>query len=361
MTMATIDADTHVVETERTWDYLDPSDSHFRPIVVTVKDKSGEDKDFWLIEGKLRHAVQVLGRGIQVQGRDMETPGAAAELENVRARVVQMDELGIDMQVLYPTVFLSKMCERAEIEVALCRSYNRWIADVTKDVRDRLTWAAVLPLSVMDEALKELRLAVGQGARAVFMRSMEDDKLICDPYFYPLYEEASKLDVPIGIHIGNSNDMVCDLLSRDGFNGAFTKFRLPTVGSFHTLIMTRIPEMFPKLRIAYLEASAQWVPYALRDLKRRLENRGKHLDPDVMHNYRIYVSCQTDDDLPYILSYTGINNLVIGTDYGHHDQSTEIQGLRNLRNNEEINPEAARRILEDNPQTLYGLITGVRS
>ena len=98
----------------------------------------------------------------------METPGAAAELENVKARVAHMDELGIDMQVLYPTVFLSKMCESPEIEVALCRSYNRWIADVTKDVRDRLTWAAVLPLSVMDEALKELRLAVGQGARAVF-------------------------------------------------------------------------------------------------------------------------------------------------------------------------------------------------
>ena len=285
----------------------------------------------------------------------MATPPEAAELANVTARVTHMDELGIDVQVLYPTVFLSRMCERPEIEVALCRSYNRWVADMTTDARDRLTWAAVLPLSVMDEALKELRWSVGHGARAVFMRSMEDDKLICDPYFYPLFEEASKLDVPIGIHIGNSNEMVCDFLSRDGFGGAFTKFRLQAVGSFHTLIMTKVPEMFPTLRVAYLEASAQWVPYALRDLKRRLANRGNELDPDIMSNYRIYVACQTDDDLPYILNYAGMNNLVIGTDYGHHDQSTEIEGMRNLRSNGEINRNAATRILEDNPRALYGL------
>ena len=35
--MAVIDADTHVIETEHTWDYLDPSEQQFRPIVVTPR------------------------------------------------------------------------------------------------------------------------------------------------------------------------------------------------------------------------------------------------------------------------------------------------------------------------------------
>ena len=33
--MPTIDADAHVIETERTWDYMDEADSKFRPIVVS--------------------------------------------------------------------------------------------------------------------------------------------------------------------------------------------------------------------------------------------------------------------------------------------------------------------------------------
>ena len=29
--MTVIDADTHVIETDHTWDYLDPSEKQFRP------------------------------------------------------------------------------------------------------------------------------------------------------------------------------------------------------------------------------------------------------------------------------------------------------------------------------------------
>jgi hypothetical protein len=44
------------------------------------------------------------------------------------------------------------------------------------------------------------------------------------------------------------------------------------------------------------------------------------------------VSCQTDDDVDYVLKYSGEDNIVIGTDYGHNDQPTEIEALRNLKN-----------------------------
>ena len=37
-----IDADAHVVETERVWDYLDPSDEKYRPTLVpSAKDPLG--------------------------------------------------------------------------------------------------------------------------------------------------------------------------------------------------------------------------------------------------------------------------------------------------------------------------------
>ena len=32
--LRTIDADAHVIETERTWEYIDPSESQYKPIIV---------------------------------------------------------------------------------------------------------------------------------------------------------------------------------------------------------------------------------------------------------------------------------------------------------------------------------------
>jgi len=119
--------------------------------------------------------------------------------------------------------------------------------------------------------------------------------------------------------------------------------------------MSGLPEVFPTLRIGFLEASAQWLPYVLKDLRRRLAAQGRPLPENPLRDYRLYVSCQTDDDVPYVLQYAGEDNIVIGTDYGHSDQSTEIEALRNLRNHGGLEERAYRKITDDNARALYGL------
>ena len=44
-----------------------------------------------------------------------------------------MDEVEVDIQVLFPTIFINQVAERADIDVAICRGFNRWMADITKD------------------------------------------------------------------------------------------------------------------------------------------------------------------------------------------------------------------------------------
>jgi hypothetical protein len=46
---------------------------------------------------------------------------------------------------------------------------------------------------------------------------------------------------------------------------------------------------------------------------------------------------------------------MIGTDYGHHDPSSELNAIRLLREDRRITSEAAKKILETNPKTFYGL------
>jgi predicted TIM-barrel fold metal-dependent hydrolase len=116
-----------------------------------------------------------------------------------------------------------------------------------------------------------------------------------------------------------------------------------------------IPQFFPRLRIRIIEVSAQWIPYAVHDLARRFARRGRSFPNNVLKENRIYVTCQTDDDLDYVLSYAGDDNLVIGTDYGHADNAVEIEALRKLRTEGKVKGQVVDKILQDNPRAFYGL------
>src|ERR1043166_5036659 len=116
-----------------------------------------------------------------------------------------------------------------------------------------------------------------------------------------------------------------------------------------------IPKEFPKVRWGFVEVSAQWVPYVLNDLRDRFRRKGKSLPNDAMVANNMWVACENTDDLPYVLSYTGEDRLMIGTDYGHHDPSTELNAIHLLRNDKRIAPETVKKIIETNPRKFYGL------
>ena len=60
----------------------------------------------------------------------------------------------------------------------------------------RLQWAAVLPWLNPDAAVEELRWAKEHGACGIFKRGFDIDRKVTDPHFFPVYEEASRLDNP---------------------------------------------------------------------------------------------------------------------------------------------------------------------
>jgi predicted TIM-barrel fold metal-dependent hydrolase len=210
----------------------------------------------------------------------------------------------------------------------------------------------VPPLLNMDRVAEELKFGKAHGACGVYLRGLEVDRRLSDPYFYPLCDKASELDLPICVHSANGSITAHDFfLDEPGF----CKFKLAVVGAFHSLVNDGIPERFPKLRIGIIEVSAQWIPYAIHDLARRHARRGKKLSDTVLKDKRVYVTCQTDDDLDYLLGYAGEDNLVIGTDYGHSDNASEIEALRKIRDQGKIPARAIDKILDDNPRALYAL------
>ena len=348
--MPTIDADAHVLETPETWRYLADREERFRPMVVSYRSggathgiQGNVQEQFWVIDDRLLPMQFNVG---------FDTTAEAREMRDIAARLAHMDELEIDVQVLFPTLFLRPCTDKLEIELALARSYNRWLADIWKAGRGRLRWVAVPPLLSMDRVRDELAFARDNGACGIFMRGLECERRLSDPYFYPLYEIAQDLDLAVCLHSGNGSFTVHEFFRDDR---SFMKFKLQVVGACHALLMAGTPAMFPKVRWGFIEVSSQWVPYMLNDVEKRFKMFGRPFSKSILADNRIYVGCETTDDLAYVVGCAGEDQLVIGTDYGHADQATEIEALRRLRGASGLSDRVIDKILRDNPARLYDL------
>jgi aminocarboxymuconate-semialdehyde decarboxylase len=361
-TMKVIDSDAHVIENDHTWDFLEPAEAKYRPKMLV--DPDFPEGHYWEVNGRrgppalrVEATEDVIAQAEQV-GRRIATPRDSRMLKDVGARLAHMDALGIDVQVLHNTLFLYDMTEDPDAEAALTRSWNHWLAETWAVSDDRLPWSCLVPTRLLDEAKIQMRWAKEHGAVALCMRPLEGERLITDPYFYPLMEEAERLDMSIAIHIANGN---ADNVKLYGLRptshraGGFGIFRVPTVAACMYLLLGDISTRFPKLRWGFIEASSQWIPWLHQEAARRIKAAGLEMPDDLFGASNIYVTCQIDEDLPWILKYAGDNCLVLGTDYGHNDPSADIDAMGMLRAREDISAMVKENILTRNPSALFGL------
>jgi uncharacterized protein len=225
----------------------------------------------------------------------------------------------------------------------------------------------VPPLRSIDETVKEMRWGKEHGAVGIFMKGIERDKTLDDPYFFPVYEEASKLDLPICIHTAAGCPAWTNVFTIER-NSSFPHIRLLPLVAFRDLVHNRIPEQFPKVRWGFIEAGASWVPYILDDYWARHDRQsapdmagrkalGLDKRTDLFATSRFFVAYQVQEDLQYLLDKGLEDCLVIGTDYTHADQSADIGMLRAMQDRAargEVNPTVVRKMLDDNPRRLYG-------
>ena len=349
--MGSVDADAHVVESPLTWEHIAEEDSRHTPLILDqswgpeVKGATGRvSTQYWMIGGRVRRRDSNIGSDTTVESR---------EFRDVEARLDHMDELGIDIQVLYPSVFLRPSVNSEDAELALIKAYNRWLAEIHHAAPERLRWVALPPLLSPPEVIREeLTRAKDNGACGVFMRGIEYDRPVGDPMFYPVYEIAQDLDLAVCFHAGNNSPTHHDLFEADT---SFTIFKLSIVGAFHTLVEKDMPGRFPGIRWGFVEVSAQWVPYVAHDLAFRLRRLGRPVPDKLLEAYNMFVACEVTDDIPYILSYAGEGQIMLGTDYGHHDPSTEINAFTLIRRRDDLTPEQITRITDRNARTLYRL------
>jgi predicted TIM-barrel fold metal-dependent hydrolase len=336
----------------------------------------------WVIDGVL--IPKPFGKG----GQAVQTPPVdpqrlssrqwmAIAMIDIDARLEDADAMGVDVQIVYPTLFNVHLTFDPELDVALARAYNRFMAKAWSLGRGRIRWVAVPALHDLGACIRELAWCREHGAVGFLARGIEGERSLAEPYFFPLYEAVGTIDMPMCIHAGQGCPALT-AITNTSIVGSFPGGRLLPVIGFHDLVSNRIPERFPDLRILFVEAGASWVPYLLHYLERHWRRRGKlqapHLGPDLFRDYRIYVTCESDEDLPYLTGFVGEHNLLSGSDYGHHgeqvptlepisfnnrlrggDPSADLAIVGELRARSDVTSDAVRKILVENPRRFYGI------
>ncbi len=355
--MGFIDADAHVDETQETWDYLRPDDALFRPVLLDAPGWNYLGPDIpphplWLIGGNVRLKRY---RDDEITG----TTQATRELMDVPARLRHMDELGFDVQVIYPTTFLHAVTAQPEVELAVHGAYNRWLADKTAGTGGRLRWAYLPSVLSIEKSVAELAWAKEHGACAVFKKGVEYNRRASDPYFFPLYAEAERLDMPICFHQGEGS-LASNVGQTNG--GPFASMAIYNVlAAFNMLTSAGVPELFPRLRFGFIEAGASWVPYEIKVAGMRGQSKKYAYDfkTGFLRHHNYFVTCDTEDDIRMLVEeYGAEDNLMIGTDYGHRDPSHELaahQVITEMGARGELSAEVAHKITSENARRLYGL------
>lgn len=281
---------------------------------------------------------------------------------NLEERLVAMDRQEIDTAVLYPTAGLGiGLIREPAYAAALCRAYNSYIGDYCK-ASPRLKAVANLPIHNAKEAAGELNRAVTKlGLVGGMLAAQAHNKNLGSPEFYPLYAEAERMEVPVAIHAFGGDEPGTEIF--DQFICLHTTGHpFPVLRQLTAMIFGGIPELFPKLKIGYLEIGCGWIPYWLERMDEEWEKRGKVEAPlckkkpsEYLTSDRIYYGCEPEEKMMgYIVNEIGSETLMYASDYPHWDMSWPESAVLVWRR-DDLSPEAKKNILANNARRFYNL------
>ncbi len=360
--MRIIDADGHVSERNIPW--VDLLEEPYRSRAPkTVQDNRGVN--FTMIEGKL--IPKPVGKGCSFVGAPRSrSPQPTTGMTDPIQRLKDMDLEGIDTAVLFGTSpFLSlPFVEDKDLASAITRVYNDWLAGYCQADPRRLKGVALTAIQDPVQAVKELRRAVEElKFVAVATPPISASKKNLDaPDHYPFFAEAERLGVPVCIHVG----------AGDGVPAATERFDHPffthaMAHPFEQMIATLcvviggILERFPRLKFAFMEAGAGWVPYWME----RLDEHYEFLQPTVpwltkppseyMKSGQMFYAFEMDEKtLPFVAGFVGAERLVFATDYNHSD-SKFPHTVKEVMGRKDISEALKTKIMGENAAKLYNL------
>lgn len=265
-----ISGDSHVNE---------PPDLWTKRLPTKYKDRAPhmrrfEQGDAWVLEG----ADDPVNFGLNQCASDPpEKTVAWIKWEDCRpggyipeARIAEMDEDGVDAEILYPTPRVGNSLwwnsSDHEFHLECIRAYNNWLSEEYASINpERLLGLSMVPSIGANFGVEELEralklpgicgLVLGQYPSGGSEISLDDD---------PFWAFAEQAGLPVNIHVAFATGPAIDRTRSGAPQGEFRNTAAPVLAS--QFIYSGVFDRFPDLQVVFAETDCGWVPYAKEQL-----------------------------------------------------------------------------------------------
>jgi predicted TIM-barrel fold metal-dependent hydrolase len=192
-----------------------------------------------------------------ITGRDRLGGRVAARLDDVgQGRIAEMDAAGIDLQVLSHGAPSVQRIEDAALAVSLAKGANDRLAETVKSHPDRFAAFAMLPTAAPEAAADELERAVTRlGFKGAMVHGLAGSLFLDDKRFWPIFERAQALDVPLYLHPAIPHPAVIDAYYKDYVDKypnllrAAWGFTVETATQGIRMVLSEVFNAYPRLKI----------------------------------------------------------------------------------------------------------------
>lgn len=289
-----------------------------------------------------------------------------------RGKLLELDQQGIHASMVFPTlasVVEARLGHKPESIAALFSSLNSWVEDEWGFSRSkRLYPVAMINLSDVDLAVKELDIALQRGARVVGIRPAPvpgplGGRSPGDREFDPFWARVNEAGIFVCLHASDSG---YDDMSRRWEGGAKewipfepTPFKacLDALGraisdSLSALICHGVFERFPNVRVVSVENGAHWLPSLLHRLERVYGQMPTYFKRHPVTQFRqhIFVVPFYEDNISELAKLIPVERILFGSDFPHPEGLP--QPLDYLSEFSVLPKNSIRKIMSENLQDL---------
>jgi predicted TIM-barrel fold metal-dependent hydrolase len=278
--------------------------------------------------------------------------GAGAELE---ARLRLMDRAGVQLQVLSACPQEPYVQDREKAARA-ARLVNDQYAGLAGRYRDRFAAFAALPMPHLEESVAELGRALDElGLAGIALNTSVLGRALVEPGFEPVFAELNRRGAVLYLHpAGNS---ACTPLIRDYHLTWMVGAPVEDTISIMQLITAGVPARYPDIKIINSHLGG-----ALPMLVQRADDQYRWEAPDTPERpsvaaRRMWYDTVGHGHVPALrcaIDSFGADRLLLGTDFPYENGDTFVRAIDYI-NDPQIDPDAARAILDHNASALLGI------
>ncbi len=169
-------------------------------------------------------------------------------------RIKEMDEAGIDIQVISHGAPSTQKLP-AETAAELTRRVNDRLHAAVSGNAKRFAAFAALPTAAPEAAADELERTTKLGFKGAMLHGLANGMFLDDKKFWPIYERAEKLDVPIYFHPGLPQPDVLRIYYGDyakdfpSFTRAGWGYTVETATTAIRMVLSGVFDKYPKLKV----------------------------------------------------------------------------------------------------------------